>query len=917
LKVRPYERSTLWRGAFANRRNDPDARDREALAEAYRQLRERAGDLVGEFHVALPQLTVHDLTHADTLWDVASEICGPELKLNPLAGFVLGASFLLHDAGMALAAYPGGISELKRSVEWRDALVSAWKKRGVDPSDSQRERPDSDVADEATFQVLRERHASQARSLTSALWTQPGTGRPMALVQNDDLLESYGLLIGNIAASHHWPLPEVARYFGDPTPASAAWPREWEVDALMLGCILRCADACAIDETRAPSFLYAIRKPTGYSKRHWNFQNKIYPAKHRDDSLVFESKSSFSPTEADDWWLCFDAIEIADRELRGADALLTDRKRRPLDVRRVVGAGDPEILAKTVTVHSWRPVNTLPRISDPSSVIERLGGKQLYGDDPIVPIRELIQNSVDAIRARRFVDLRFSSVENEKYPGRVSIEITRIQETNEFWVAVEDNGVGMSERTITRSLLDFGTSFWSSPAAAQLYPGLPSEKKFKPVGRFGIGFFSVFMYASTVIVMSREFGAAKNIWNVLSFDGGVRARGNLSVQGMPEEIVNGDASTRIKMRVANEFLHKLGQHLVDEEIEHGELNNGAEAELNLIRNRVTAALRLLVCALDVPVYFRFLDREPVRINDPLIYERDVDTIWSAVLGAVPIDDLAIVERPENQQKDLLTLMGGDEEEFYGVCGVNVGIYPNLLVQSVGGIGTMRYYGEAQPIAGIAEYNVTAANRSPDKLAAPKHVIDQWAKAQMKQITTMPLLSRQREMAIKNLGKLVDDIRPIFGVTTNLGFLDLDSMVAAFEKRGSAILPVQSVRRGPSYSYADVRIPDGPNGLDLEFEDLSFTSFVICPASWDEFPVRWEGEHKLRPTIEPNIYKTIFGTIFNVLRDRKLDFEVLYHRDFVVGSYVGLDSARHGIKAGDDIRSDAVEIKLLRSSSSCG
>jgi hypothetical protein len=191
LKVRPYERSALWRAAFAKRRNDPDERDREALAEAYRQLRERAGELVGEIHSALPQLTVHDLTHADTLWDVASEICGPQLKLNPLEGFVLGASFLLHDAGMALAAYPGGISELKSSVEWRDALVSAWKRRGVDPSDAQREKPDAEVSDEATFQVLRERHAEQAKSLATALWTHPGTGRPMTLVQNDDLLESY------------------------------------------------------------------------------------------------------------------------------------------------------------------------------------------------------------------------------------------------------------------------------------------------------------------------------------------------------------------------------------------------------------------------------------------------------------------------------------------------------------------------------------------------------------------------------------------------------------------------------------------------------------------------------------------------------------------------------------------------------
>lgn len=125
MKVRPYERSTLWRAAFSKRKNDPDERDRQALAEAYRQLRERAGALVGEIHAVLPQLTVHDLTHADTLWDVASEICGPKYTLNPLEAFVLGGSFLLHDAGMALAAYPGGLPELKASAQYRDAVVTA------------------------------------------------------------------------------------------------------------------------------------------------------------------------------------------------------------------------------------------------------------------------------------------------------------------------------------------------------------------------------------------------------------------------------------------------------------------------------------------------------------------------------------------------------------------------------------------------------------------------------------------------------------------------------------------------------------------------------------------------------------------------------------------------------------------------
>ena len=609
MKVRPYERSTLWRAAFSKRKNDPDERDRQALAEAYRQLRERAGALVGEIHAVLPQLTVHDLTHADTLWDVASEICGPKYTLNPLEAFVLGGSFLLHDAGMALAAYPGGLPELKASAQYRDAVVAAWKKIGVDnPSEEQRANPQAGINNEAIFQVLRGRHATQAKVLATALWPQPATGRAMALVQNDDLLESYGELIGNVSASHHWPITEVARFFGDPTPASAAWPRAWDVDGLALACILRCADACAIDETRAPSFLFALRKPEGASKRHWTFQNKIYPAKRREDGLVFESKTPFLNRESEDWWLCFDAIAVGDQELRSSDALLTDRKRQPIAVRRIVGSNSPDVLTNTIKVEGWKPVNTQPRISDPQSIIERLGGRQLYGDDPIVPIRELIQNAVDAVRARRFLDPFFRPTSTEKYPGKVLIQIAAIPETQDYWLSVEDNGIGMSERVITGSLLDFGTSFWSSEIAAQLYPGLPSEQSFRPTGKFGIGFFSIFMYSDVARVVSREFRSALGAWSVLTFAHGTKGRGKFSTEQNCKDITSPDVRTRISIRVDRSFVTKLVYS-----------SNGKwvdpEEDLNLVGEEIFGALRELVLALDVRVACTRFRRHRVRCFD--------------------------------------------------------------------------------------------------------------------------------------------------------------------------------------------------------------------------------------------------------------------------------------------------------------
>src|ERR1700709_242054 len=107
---------------------DPDAQPREYLRMALFKLRERAEVLAGEIHRDLPDFTVHDITHLDALWEMADLIAGPDYPLNPLEAFALGAVFLLHDLGLGLAAYPGGLAELKSGRGWEDALSSYLRK---------------------------------------------------------------------------------------------------------------------------------------------------------------------------------------------------------------------------------------------------------------------------------------------------------------------------------------------------------------------------------------------------------------------------------------------------------------------------------------------------------------------------------------------------------------------------------------------------------------------------------------------------------------------------------------------------------------------------------------------------------------------------------------------------------------------
>ena len=68
-------------------------------------------------------MTVHDISHLDALWDTASSVAEGAVNVNSAEAFVLGASILLHDAAMSLAAYPGGLAEVRTTVAWKDAVA--------------------------------------------------------------------------------------------------------------------------------------------------------------------------------------------------------------------------------------------------------------------------------------------------------------------------------------------------------------------------------------------------------------------------------------------------------------------------------------------------------------------------------------------------------------------------------------------------------------------------------------------------------------------------------------------------------------------------------------------------------------------------------------------------------------------------
>ncbi len=507
-----HTNTSLWKNTLAARPGpgpDPHAEQRERLRTSYTELRRKAAVLLEENARSMPDFTVHDISHVDALWETADLVCGDAVTLNPAEAYVLGCAFVLHDAAMGTAAYGTTVPEALGEKRWRDLVSLAYyEQEGCWPERGELEDPPTEIAEACVATAIRETHAEQAKRLVDQPW-RSSTGNEIHLIDEVQLREWYGPLIGDLAASHWWPVDRLAREFRHSIGSLPWQPSEWIIEPLKLACILRLADATQVDSRRAPSFLFSLRRPRGVSREHWRFQEHISRPYRNGDRVTYSSLRPFPPQDATSWWLALEYLRGIDRELKAVDALLHDLGRDRLAARAVAGVDSPERFAELFRAQDWRPIDATVKVSDIPSLVGTLGGRQLYGDEPEVALRELVQNAQDAVLARQTLQPDFPL-------GQVEVRLT---ETDGDWcLEVRDSGTGMDEETLVHGLLDFGTSGWSSTSVRNRLPGL-ADGGFRPGGRFGIGFFSVFLLGDEVELTTRRYDASLADARRLTFHG--------------------------------------------------------------------------------------------------------------------------------------------------------------------------------------------------------------------------------------------------------------------------------------------------------------------------------------------------------------------------------------------------------------
>ena len=663
--------------------------------------------MAGEIRKDLPDLTVHDITHLDALWEVASTISGAPYALTPTEAFVLGGGILLHDLAMSVAAVPGGLVAIKKDPRWLDLVTSEYRAaRDRDPSPAEVSKPDVQIEKRVLFELLRQLHAENAEKLAFASYLS-SAGEPLFLIEDAEIRQTFGRVIGRVAHSHWWSIGDVESQFSRVVGPPHWCPPAWTIDPLKVACLLRTADAAHLDAARAPMFLRAISKLSPAAEKHWSFQEKLNKPYLREDALVFTSAGAFVLADAGAWWLCLENLRMVDRELRSVDSLFADKGYPRFQARSVAGVDLPERLITYIQTDGWFPINATVHVTDLPRIIRSIGGDELYGKRPEIAVRELVQNSSDAIRARRLYESRDPSF------GRVAVVLSKAP-SGEYWLEVTDDGVGMSQRVLTDFLLDFGRAFWGSPQMQEEFPGLLSSG-INPTGKYGIGFFSVFMAAEQVQVVTRRADSAAKDTLILEFSSGLDGRPILRPSREDEQLV--DSGTVVRLRLLKNPRHKGG-------LLHGYAGRGAKT--------VAALCRSLCPALDVDLYVTEDGK-----TEKAVGARD----WLAIDGPEllsrmePLGERNVAGAASQKFRDRaganLRLLKDDDCDTYGRACITVGFSHfsrNLDLSgtvTVGGLKACTLSG----IMGILVGQPTRAARDGATPTVPLAVLKRWAEEQ--------------------------------------------------------------------------------------------------------------------------------------------------------------------------------------------
>jgi hypothetical protein len=464
--------------------------------------------------------TLHDRTHGLKVAHLMWQILAPERRerLTPpeIAMLVLAAH--LHDLGMGLspderqARLEG--SEIWERAEWDESTKTRMEQlrtKLLDPelAETARHRLDHQLfqAEEALLCAdTRERHATPER-YEELLRTVRGLhDRDRERIPDPDSClafdgDSFRAKLVDVCVSHN----EDAEVLAQNDPKNLGYlrfPRDYTVgcaaaDLQMVAAALRLADILDFDRERTPPalFLYLMPGPLApeenqavleWSKHlaisHWNIDESAIVFKGRcRNHIVHHAVVQFC------------AAITGEMEKTKLTFGSEDESRWPFLL--------PSSAKAEIHAEGYKYVPYRFELDD-QRIYSLLMGGAIY-DNPLVAVRELVQNAVDACKLRdALTELSDPGVQEMSVKNRIFVRYEEpTSESPEPKLTVTDTGAGMDELILRTYFLKVGQSYYRSTEFNKHRVELrKAGLDFAPVSEFGIGFLSCFLLADRVKV---------------------------------------------------------------------------------------------------------------------------------------------------------------------------------------------------------------------------------------------------------------------------------------------------------------------------------------------------------------------------------------------------------------------------------
>ena len=176
-------------------------------------------------------------------------------------------------------------------------------------------------------------------------------------------------------------------------------------------------------------------------------------------------------------------------------------------------------------------------------------------------LREIISNASDAIDKLCYISLTDDKVGLNRDDFRIDVKVNREERT----ITVSDNGVGMTASDMEQNL---GVIAKSGSFQFKKDNDVASQENIDIIGQFGVGFYSAFMVASKVTVVSKAYGSDEaNVWESSGADGYTIKAGTRDTWGtdiimeIKEDTEEAEYSEYLEENVLNGIVKKYSDYV--------------------------------------------------------------------------------------------------------------------------------------------------------------------------------------------------------------------------------------------------------------------------------------------------------------------------------------------------------------------